>query len=138
LLRTEDQLVRFLTYQEWKPLKAQRMIRGKTLVVCPECDGEGSGDRDCECSCGHTHTRQGSCDTCEDGEVLFSELTDPQQDKVLSVAMYEKDVIEDAEALASWLTRDLYAVLVDSGFQPWMDARKYERRLHLLPHRYAA
>lgn len=125
--------MKFISYQEWRGNEEARLLALNEEVRCEGCSGEG--EMECECTCGHNHETE--CEDCNGlGTYRFSDLSRPQyshlRDKHLSLEIYEKVVLEEAKQLASYVARDVFEVLVESGFHPWMTKWKHDKSIRLL------
>lgn len=130
--------MKFLSYPEWRAIEVERLTALNDEIECKSCEGEG--EKDCHCSCGHTHEVE--CEECDGaGSLAFKKLSPKKADELyVGIEHYEKVVLDEAKDLAEWMVRDVFEVLVDSGFQPWMRPRKGYKQIFLIPYdqRYRA
>lgn len=121
----------FISYSEWRAIEVERLTALSERVECKSC--EGKGEKDCHCSCGHTH--EAECQECDGaGSLIFKDLSTSLANKLyVGIEHYEKAVLEDAQQLAGWVAKNVFEVLVESGFQPWMSKWKSSGQIYLLP-----
>jgi hypothetical protein len=122
--------VKFLSYQEWRALEVARLTAANESVDCKSCDGDG--EKECECTCGHCHIAE--CEECDGvGSLIFKDLSPATANELyVGIKHYEKVVLQDAKQLAAYMVRDVFELLVEAGFQPWMRKWKHEKHIHLI------
>jgi len=104
-----------LSFEQWR---AQELAtRSPDMMVdCQECSG---GQVTCD-ECGHDH----DCETCNGtGLQRFGDLKSHEQNKVLDVMEYEKQLIEDYAAVARFTVRQPEALLLEAELQPFVRVR---------------
>jgi hypothetical protein len=132
--------VNFLSYEDWKAAELVKLNESTEEIECRSCEGEGEKEE--ECDLGHWHETE--CEDCDGaGSFVFKDLPRGSglREEYVGIERYEELVLKDARQLAAWTVRDVFEVLVDAGFQPWMRPRKsYEKQIFLIPYdqRYRA
>lgn len=117
----------FLSYVKWRQKELESLAAKEGPISCPVCHGEGSVECRCSC-CDDAHAR--TCPEClGDGAALYKYLSDKAIGKLVSRARYDALVLEEAQQLAEWVRRDVWEILVDSGFRPWQPSKDSRIRL---------
>lgn len=107
----------FIGYKQWQEVAIRAAEKTNPLVTCPSCNGGGYTECDC---CG----AERDCDVCESsGEVWFADVPNIDRAKCFTLSAYKDNLLEDVKALAAWLTLDMFVLLVELGYHPYVDTR---------------